>query len=912
MKKFYVGSLLSLLLLIVSGTNAWAQGTTISGTVKDANGDPIPGANIVVKGTVAGTITDVQGKYSLTVKQAPPFTIAISFLGFTSQEIEVKDASTTTFDVTMEEESNMLRGVMVHVGPLQNDDYLKSPITVEKLNIQGITQAATPDYFDALANMKGVQVANGSLNFTAVNTRGFATISNTRFVQWVDGIDTQAPILNFPTGTIMGLSELDVESVDLIPGAASALYGPNAFNGIMIMTSKSPFDYQGLSAQLKVGTTNSQGGGNNLMTQYGLRYAKAFNNKFAFKVGFSYMKATDWLGSDLKTDRLNPESTVDLSGNQNFDGLNKYGDELQINTGVPSIGYVTRTGISEANLLDNRDAKTIKGDAAIHYKINDKMEAILSYRYGGGSSIYQGTEKYALRDFTQQFLKAELRGANFFVRGYMTKTNAGKSYNLSALGFQANEKFTPSTTWVPDYVLAMQGYIPGVPAGTPTAARAFADRNIPAPGSAAFNTVLNEVRANYFQKPTASLPYGGSGFIDDSRMYHVEFNYHFTNQIKWADVQVGGNYRQFDLFSNGTVFNEAPDDGVNFNRIKINQYGIYTQVAKDVTDALKLTASIRYDKSDNFEGRVTPRVSAVYSVNEKHNFRVSYQTGFRNPDTQAQYIYFPSSGGTILGGTEANAARYNVYGAGSYTNSSYKDFLASGGTIDKNTGALVGGDPTKLVTANLNYVKPERLNSVEVGYKGVFGDLVVDANAYWTTYNDFQGETLVNIKMPTTHQGKQVDAGTTYAAYTNATQTVTSNGIGLGVYYTLPRDFVLTGSYSYATYAANETTDFYAGFNTPRNKASVGIGNQKLVKNLGFNVNYRYQDAFFWQSSYGNWNVPKYGILDAQVSYKLTSIKTILKLGGTNLGGGDYRTNFGAPFVGQIYYISLTFNEFLK
>jgi len=911
MKKIYLGSLLSLLLLIVGSTNVWAQGTTISGTVKDEAGDPVPGANIVVKGTLAGTISDVQGKYNLVVKQALPFTIVISFQGFATQEIEVNDAAKTTFDISMAEESQLLSGVTVLVGPGDNQDFMKSPVTVEKLDIRAITQAATPDYFDALANLKGVQVSNGSMNFTAVNTRGFATISNTRFVQWVDGIDTQAPILNFPTGTIMGLNELDVESVDLIPGAASALYGPNAFNGIMIMKSKSPFDYQGLSAQLKVGSTNSQGGGNNMMTQYALRYAKAFNNKLAFKVGFSFMKATDWLGSDLKTDRINPESTVDLSGKQNFDGLNTYGDEFQIPVGLPTAPYVTRTGISEANLLDNRDAKTIKGDAAIHYKINDKIEAILAYRYGGGSSIYQGTEKYALRDFTQQFFRAEVKGTNFFVRGYMTKTDAGKSYNLSALGFQANEAFTPSATWAQDYALAMQGYVPSVPAGTPTAARTFADRNIPAPGSAAFNQVLNEVRANYFQKPTTALPYGGAGFIDDSRMYHVEFNYHFK-QIDWADVQIGGNYRQFDLFSNGTVFNEAPNDGVNFQRIKINQYGIYAQVERNVTDALKLTGSVRYDKSDNFEGHTTPRFSAVYTINEKHNIRASYQTGFRNPDTQAQYIYFPSSGGTILGGTEANAGRYNVYGTGSYTNSSYKDYLSSGGSIDPLTGAKIGGDPTKLVDANLNYVKPERLSSIEVGYKGVFGDLVVDLNAYWTTYNDFLGESLVNIKMPTTHQGNAVPAGATYAAYTNATETVTSNGIGLGVYYNLPRDFTLTGSYSYATYAANETVDFYAGFNTPKNKFSVGVGNQKLVKNLGFNVNYRYQDAFFWQSSYGNWNVPKYGVLDAQVSYKLTSIKTIFKLGATNLGGGDYRTNFGAPFVGQTYYISLTFNEFLK
>jgi outer membrane receptor protein involved in Fe transport len=288
-------------------------------------------------------------------------------------------------------------------------------------------------------------------------------------------MDTQAPLLNFPTGSIMGVGELDAESVELIPGAASALYGPNAFNGIVIMSSKNPFEYQGLSAQVKQGITSSEAGGTDALGQYSIRYAKAFNNKFAFKVNFSYLTATDWTGNDYTTDRNFPESTVDLSGTPGFDGLNLYGDETPIPTGVPSIGTIRRTGFTEEDMLnsfsDGREAKTIKGDAAIHYRINDKMEALYNYRYGGGSSIYQGTEKYILRNFNQQFHKLELRGDNFFVRGYISATDAGKSYNLSALGGFANETYNPTrpepgvTGWATEYVLAMQGYIPSIPAG---------------------------------------------------------------------------------------------------------------------------------------------------------------------------------------------------------------------------------------------------------------------------------------------------------------------------------------------------------------------------------------------------------------------------------------------------------------
>jgi hypothetical protein len=122
------------------------------------------------------------------------------------------------------------------------------------------------------------------------------------------------------------------------------------------------------------------------------------------------------------------------------------------------------------------------------------------------------------------------------------------------------------------------------------------------------------------------------------------------------------------------------------------------------------------------------------------------------------------------------------------------------------------------------------------------------------------------------------------------------------------------GSYNYATFDDNrsENSQFRAGFNTPENKFSIGIGNRKVTKALGFMVNFRWQEAFLWQSDFGDWNVPEFGVFDAQVSYKVPAIKSIFKLGGSNLFGGDYRTNLGGPFVGQQYYLSITFDEFLK
>ena len=920
MNPFYKRSGLSIALLLLITSICFAQ-TNISGTVSDASGETLAGVNIQVKDRVIGTISDTRGEFDLTVNDAPPFTLVFSFMGYSPQEIEITDANTTGLEVQLEEQTILGQEVVVSASRVE-ESILQSPVTVEKVDLLTIQQTPAPEFYDALANVKGVQFTSSSLNFPQINTRGFATIANVRFVQMVDGIDTQAPLLNFPTGNIVGIGELDIESMELLPGTASALYGPNAFNGVLLMNSKSPFEFQGLSAQAKGGITTSDAQGESYpFYNFGLRYAKAFNNKFAFKVNFSIMDAEDWHSTDYTTDVNRPESPVSLVRQPNFDGVNLYGDETRIafTVPVPSIEPfdLRRTGWREEDLIDSYDAKSIKGDVALHYRVTDKLEALYNYRFGGGSSVYQGSQKYALRDFTQQFHKVELRSSNFFVRGYITATDAGDSYNMAALGGRINERISPTATqWAPTYgqtyVLAMQGYIPNVPAGNSfaahQAARAQADAGRPDVNSAEFKQLVESVRNDYFQRDPA-----GAKFIDNSRLYHGEFNYNFAEKITFAELQIGGNFRRYSLFSDGTIFNEDPEDGQNFGRINIDEFGFYTQLSKTFADALKLTGSLRYDKNENFEGRVTPRVSAVYTFSETHNLRASFQTGFRNPDTQAQYIYFPVGTNTLLGSSRANAARYGLHEGGAYTLDSYNAYLASGGSLA--SGTPTGGDASLLQQVYVPYIGPEQLRSFEIGYKGIFANnFLIDLNTYYTIYNDFIGGEDYVLRSPTTHQGEPVPAGTVYSAYVNFPEEVTSLGVGIGITYNLPRNFTLNGSYTYATFDDNseENSAFRAGFNTPENKFTVGLGNRKVTDNFGFNINFRWQEEFLWQSDFGSWNVPEFGVLDAQISYKVPLIKTIFKLGGTNIAGGDYRTNLGGPFVGQQYYLSLTFDEFLN
>lgn len=951
--------LLSLPVSVILSKTAFAQDIAVSGMVSDKEGNPLAGVKIAIKGTVAGTISNTKGKFSLKTSVAPPLKLVFSIIGFSTKEVPIT-ASAEDLKIQLEEKAIRGEDIVVSASRVP-ESIMQSPVTVEKVDIKSIQNAPTAEYYDAVANLKGVQTYTGSLTFQTFNTRGFATIANTRFVQLVDGMDVADPLLNFPTGNLVGIGELDAESMELVPGAASALYGPNAFNGILLMSSKNPFDYQGISAQVKGGMTNSASAGANPYLSAAVRYAAQIGDNFAFKVNLSYLTGTDWQGNDYDTHRQASGNPALNQWRSNFDGLNLYGDEtpiavpitaalanpalaplrnqiIALNTRIGGLN-LKRTGIKEQDLIrafdDGFQARNLKADVALNYRISNSVEASYNYRYGSGSSLYQGAEKYILRGFSEQFHKLEFKGNNFFVRAYATFSGAGDSYNLSALGAYVNERFrsssAPITGWVPTYLGTFVGaMVPIWSVGaTPTdaqiqaaqnAARAAADNARPAPDSQAFRDTVNAVRKSLFQRNPP-----GAGFINTSQMYHGEFNYNFKELTDIADIQVGGNFRRYDLFSDGTVFNEELD-GTTRKRLAINEFGVYTQIAKRLfEDKLKLTGSLRVDKNENFDAILTPRLSAVWTVAESHNIRASFQTGFRNPDTQAQFIWFPSGAGILLGSTSRNAKQYGIHEGGAYSVASVAAFLAAGGTLAANgTVGGAAGAQALLQTVNLPYIKPERLQAIELGYKGIIDNtLFLDINGYFNIYNDFIGAQTVVSKNPTTRAANAtaanptglIPAGTNFRPYTNAQETITAQGVAVGFSYKLPRGFDLDGSYSYNDFAIlnqQAGSEFEAQFNTPRNRFNVSISNRELVTNFGFMVNYRWQEAFLWQSAFGSGTIPSYGVIDAQINYAIKDWKTIIKIGANNLLGNDYRTNIGAGYVGQLYYVSLTFNEFMN
>ncbi|MEQ8475964.1 TonB-dependent receptor [Fulvivirga sp.] len=942
--------------------------TTISGKVLDAGTEePLAGVNIIVKGKVIGTITDFNGEYNLSVNDAPPFTLVFSFIGYSTQEIEITNASTTGLNVTLEEQSLLGQEIVVSASRVE-ESILQSPVSIEKMDILAVQNTSADNYYKGIANLKGVDVATSSINFQIINTRGFGSTGNTRFVQLTDGMDTQAPALNFPIGNLNGPSELDVESVELIPGASSALYGPNAFNGILLVNSKSAFDYQGASAFAKIGVNHVGSDADQDMApmyEASIRYAKAFNNKFAFKVNFSYMQADDWHGTS-QLDRnaaLNPFASIG-GDNPGAERLHVMGDEATLNmnilrfstTSANSVGWqsvaqqrvfqpgssawsfaqngflpnhvISAPGYQEENIVDY-NAKNMKANVGLYYRLNDNVELSYLYNGGFGTSIYTGAQRYSLKNFGIQQHRLQLRGDNFYLRAYTTRENSGDSYIAEFLGKKINDSrfggdVANYLTGYPLFYLQSlydQGYRDTDDPNSVTLQDSYTAHQF-AKNAMLTNNPLEEGSATFEQlqesQQNGVVP-AGPKFNDATNLYHVEGQYDFKNQIEAFDLQVGGNYRMFDLRSDGTIFPDQ-DGG-----IQIKEYGAYAQASKRIlNESLKLTGSMRYDKNENFDGQVNPRISGVYTVAQNHNFRASYQTGFRIPTTQGQFIDLDIISARLLGGLEDNYSKYQLT-TNAYTIESvraFTDIIFSGGAIGTAIGQLVPFTDAKPV-------KPEQIKTVEFGYKSLIANkLLVDLAYYHNTYNDFitqiqlrkasadvfanpaAAASLLNGSALTLRNDGTF-TGNTAQIYTNYDQEVTSQGAVIGLTYSLPKGYNLGGNYNWNK-LNTEITQGFSEFNTPEHKFNLSLSNRKITDKLGFNITYRWQEEFFWESSFATGDVPSFSTVDAQVSYKLKSLKSMLKLGGSNILNKQYIQSLGGPNIGAIYYLSITFDQLMN
>ncbi|NIG52869.1 TonB-dependent receptor domain-containing protein [Chitinophaga sp. Cy-1792] len=940
-----------LIALVFSPTFVQAQlngSYIIEGKIVDANGAGLPGASVQIKGTSFGTATDTTGHFSLTNNAKFPYKLVIRLIGYQPQEFEVKN-SNSKLAIQLFTQSLLVNEVVVSASR-QQEKLLRSPVAIEKLDIRALKETPSSTFYDALGNLKGVQMTTAGLTFKVFNTRGFNVPNNFRFMQLVDGVDNQAATLGVPLGNAIGPTELDISSVEVTPGASSALYGMNAINGMSNLTTKNPFEYQGVSVYQKfaVNHVGEKGASAKPLTETAVRYAQSYAPWFAWKINFSYMEGTDWY-ADSHND-FNPQSKAnpdfpELSGPNNIanDAWNKYGDNanIQIIDKDNRAYNVHRTGYWEKDLVGDYKVRNTKVDGSLNFRLPHKIELSYAYRYGLMDGFFQRGNRIGLKNVSVQNHKIELVHPDFTLRSYVSIENTGDSYNMNPLADNLEKSFKSDKVWTADYTKALNTALTNGASlvDAHAAARAAADAGRWTPGTAAFDAQVAKIKSvnDWDIYPTSKNPNnttGGAALLQMSRFYHTEGTWNLRKYVHFMDVLVGADYRTYEIIPDGNNFVDfsLPADKRNQpggKHIWYGKAGGFAQGAKTFfNDALKITASLRYDKNQQFEGKLNPRIAAVYSIKDKHNFRLSWQNGFRFPSLFEAYSFVNNGQVRRVGGLA-----FIEQGLGYFKNSFLTSTVdAFGVAVNKTINAdhvtkdqAAAKNAGILKVANLDPIVPEEIHSFEGGYKAVLinNKLFVDVDGYYSSYKHFIGQieavvpTSGNVNTPdqsVLNQMLDKSLQNRYRVWTNSKSTVSNYGFAVAVTYDIYKSYTVSANANYNKLVTDKTKDdaLVPGFNTPEWFTNISFGNRNVLPNFGFNVVWHWQDAFYWQNLFGNGNVPAYSTVDAQVTYRVPKIKTSFKVGASNLFNTSYFQYVGGPTIKGLYYVTLTFDDVFK
>lgn len=907
--------------------------TTIRGEIKDnTTREPLIGASILVKGTSEGTITDYDGRFELRTEQSFPVTVILSYIGYSEKEIVVNEDSYLEASL---EESVITTDVVEVKGQRISEKQKASPLTVESLDGLAIKQTASDNFYDGLGALKGVDMTAASLGFKVINTRGFNSTSPVRSLQIIDGVDNQAPGLNFSLGNFLGSSELDVLKVDLVQGASSAFYGPNAFNGVISIETKNPFFNQGLAASVKAGERN--------LLEGAFRFADALSNGegqewLAYKINFSALRADDW-----PAENYNPvDGTRSQLGNPGrWDAVNIYGDEYQtlydlsdennLANNFAGLGLFHRTGYREIDLVDY-GTRNIKANAAIHIrtapgKTYESPELIVSSSFGTGTTVYQGDNRFSLRDILFYQNRIEFRKRDkFFIRAYATNEDAGNSYDPYFTALRLQELAKSNELWGQNYIGYWQSNIYRrmlaneypAPTGSgmnisfdPDAARQWIASNQDsltywhqlAANAANRANPLNRQSKDFFEPGTERFQEafdsitslknteGGTRFFDKSSLYHLHGEYVFNPQ--WTDrIVVGANYRMYRPISEGTVFKDTGNVV-----IKNSEVGIYTGFEKKFTRKWILSGTVRVDKNQNFDWLVTPAASLVWSPDVYNYLRVSFSSAIRNPTLTDQYLNLNVGRATLLGNLDGYQGLITV--------ESLRDYLS------------VNRSPDALVYFDVDPVRPEKVKTVEVGYRTtLFEQLYLDMGYYYSFYNDFIGYNIgVDAEFGFLGIPTRLDV---YRIAANSLNEVTTQGFSIGGNYYFSNYYMLAGNYSWNKLNKAFPDDpIIPAFNTPEHKYNVSFSGRGIpvnwgiarASNFGFNINYKWIKGFEFEGSpQFTGNIPNYNLLDAQVNLTVPNLNTTFKLGASNLLDNQTFQTYGGPRIGRLAYFSVTYN----
>lgn len=931
-------NLLFCLFALLTTTTMYSQ--TLRGkVVEQQNQATLTGAVVFQKGTSNGVTTDYDGEFSIKVSELPS-TLVVKYVGFADQEILVRNT-----DFILVEMSQGDFGPTVIIKDTRITEKQKqNPLTVERMDLTAIKNSASGNFYEGLGALKGVDLTTASLGFRVINTRGFNSTSPVRSLQLIDGVDNQSPGLNFSLGNFLGAPDLDVFAVEIVQGASSAFYGPGAFNGVIKMETKDPFIHTGLTTQLRVGERQ--------LVEPAVRFAHVLTNEngqkyLAYKFNVFAFKALDW-AADNQSPIFNGGFLSTNPGR--FDAVNTYGDEYfpandysEKPEAYRGLGTFFRTGYRESDLV-NYNTKNVKANGSVHLRLKPELEEnspelIVAGNVGQGTTVYQGDNRFSLRDILFFQGRVELKKKDkYFIRFYGTGENAGKSFDPYFTALKLQDAARSDENWANVYVKYWQDSIsdlvtdlgfptylpnPNWPAEpnvfiVPTAEQyaAWSAQNadtlfyfhslvenwtnngtagIPMsgqfgffqPGSALFNSNFDRITSSNNNEAD-----GGTRFYDRSSLFHTQGEYQWEG-AGFIDYRIGGNARLYRPNSAGTIFT---DDSV-----KIYNYegGLYFGASrKFLENRLIVSGTVRLDKNVNFEGLVSPAASVVFQPKKNHYLRASFSSALRNPTLTDQYLSL-NVGPAILSGNLNGVDRL-------YTLESFNDF--------RNNDLI----RSYLDSFSIAPIRPEQVKTIELGYRGSFLDnkVYVDLGAYYSAYKHFIGYKIgidvtfdpdPLISVPTDLQ--------VYRYSANSQNTVITQGLNVGVNYYFHEKHSFAVNYSYNAIARSDENDpIIPAFNTPKHKYNLSVTGNKLFESKegncwGYGVNYKWIQGYLFEGSpQFTGFINTYDMVDLQVNYNHTKSNIFVKLGASNVLNNKQAQVYGGPAIGRMAYLSVLYS----
>jgi outer membrane receptor protein involved in Fe transport len=343
--------------------------------------------------------------------------------------------------------------------------------------------------------------------------------------------------------------------------------------------------------------------------------------------------------------------------------------------------------------------------------------------------------------------------------------------------------------------------------------------------------------------------------------------------------------------SNGSIFIDT-----NNRKITNFEYGLYTGIEKKFSDdKFKFNATVRMDKNQNFEYLFSPAASLVWKPDSLNFIRLSFSSAIRNPTLNDQYLHLNVGRAILIG----NIDGFN----GLIDTPSFNRYLR-GGTVND------------IRRFNVAAIRPEKVKSVELGYRTtLFGNTFLDMSYYFSSYKDFIGYKVGltadfdNFGFPRNIQGYRVAA--------NATSTVTTQGFSIGANHYFAKYYQVAGNYSWNVLNTKTDDPIIPAFNTPTHKFNLSVSGRNVeigkIKNLGFNINYKWIQGFEFQGSpQFSGSIPTYDLLDGQINYYFPKANTTFKVGASNMLNKQQFQTYGGPRIGRMAYISMVYDWIKK